>query len=272
MQTLSGGYRNSFDNYQLGSPLVSIVTVVFNSVLFIEKTIQSIVEQNYKNIEYIVIDGGSTDGTIDILKKYNDKIAYWISEKDKGLYDAMNKGLRTAKGDYVWFINSGDQIYDKEVLAKIMDSKIRCKVYYGETMMIDTNGDEIGMRRLKTPEQLTWKSFLDGMLVSHQSIIVSKDITCEYNISYRFSADFDWVIYCLKKASPIIKSSHENICNTKIILSRFLDGGRTKKTIIPGLKERFRIMTKYYGLWVVLFNHFKIGIKFLWYVRKNKRF
>ena len=99
-------------------PLVSIVTVVYNGENFLEETIKSVINQTYENIEYIIIDGGSTDGTVDIIKKYEDKINYWVSEKDAGIYDAMNKGIEAFKGDYINFLNAGDSYVNNEVLNR----------------------------------------------------------------------------------------------------------------------------------------------------------
>ncbi|MBA3025313.1 MAG: glycosyltransferase [Sulfurimonas sp.] len=100
-------------------PLISIVTVVYNGEEYLEATIQSIINQSYKNIEYIIIDGGSTDGTLDIIKKYEDKIKYWVSEKDRGIYDAMNKGVLVATGEWINFMNAGDIFYNENVLNEV---------------------------------------------------------------------------------------------------------------------------------------------------------
>ena len=246
-------------------PIVTVITIVFNSKDLLEKTILSVLGQDYKFVEYIIIDGGSTDGTVDIIKKYNDRLAYWVSERDSGLYDAMNKGIRQAKGDYLWFINSGDQIYSTETLQLLFEDKaIYPDVMYGQTVMIDSGANEIGTRRLKPPKNLTWKSLGMGMLVSHQSILVKRDIVPFYDLKYKFSADFDWMVKVLKRA--------KSIQNTDLILSKFLDGGLTKQNIVPGLKERFHIMCKNYGTISTVLRHFIIGIKFLIFVVRFKRF
>mgnify|MGYP001033420933 FL=1 len=99
--------------------LISVVTVSYNAVLTIEQTILSVINQTYPNVEYIIIDGGSTDGTVDIIKKYADKIAYWVSEPDKGIYDAMNKGGLKATGDFIQFLNAGDWFENEHVIEKI---------------------------------------------------------------------------------------------------------------------------------------------------------
>jgi glycosyltransferase involved in cell wall biosynthesis len=245
-------------------PKISIITVVYNGESTLEATIKSIACQSYCNIEYIIVDGKSKDSTIDIIKKYESKISKWISEPDNGIYDAMNKGIELATGDYLWFMNSGDEIADSTILEKVFLSAVDSDIYYGETMMIDENGNEIGSRRLNTPEKLTWKSFKRGMRVSHQSFIVKKSLVSPYNLKYKFSADFEWCLLAIKRASKIT--------NTHLFLSKFLDGGITKQNIAPGLKERFKIMCEQYGLISTLYNHLFIGVKFFSYLLKHKRF
>jgi len=245
-------------------PMVSIITVVYNSELYIEKTIQSIINQSYANIEYIIVDGGSSDTTIEIIKKYQKFIAKWISEKDNGLYDAMNKGINMASGNYLWFINSGDEIYSVSVLEEIFNFNTSPPdIIYGETEMIDFKGQTIGMRRHSIPEKLSWKSLKFGMKVCHQSIIAKKEIVESYNLNYKYSSDFEWLIRILKKSVTI--------CNSGLILSKFMDGGQTSKTLIPGLKERFNIMVKYYGLISTVLIHFLLSIKIIIFYIKNKR-
>ncbi|MGQ1785240.1 glycosyltransferase family 2 protein [Saccharicrinis sp. GN24d3] len=246
------------------NPKISIITVVYNGEPTLEATIKSIGKQSYKNIEYIVIDGFSKDLTVDIIKKYDEVITYWISEPDKGIYDAMNKGIDMATGDYLWFMNSGDEIYDGTTLEKTVATWPNADIYYGETVMIDNNGHEIGDRRLKTPVSLNWKSFKKGMLVSHQSFIVKKSLVGHYNLGYQFSADFEWCLKAMKKA--------QNICNTNLVMSKFLDGGVTKQNIVPGLKERFKIMVQHYGLLSTLYHHIFISLKFFVFLLKHKRF
>lgn len=245
-------------------PVISIITIVYNGIATLEKTINSIAQQTYSNIEYIIVDGNSTDGTVDLIKKYDSVISKWISEPDKGLYDAMNKGIDLATGDYLWFINSGDEIYNKDTLSNIFSSNTLSDIYYGDTVMIDENGEEIGQRRLTPPNKLTWKSFRKGMRVSHQSFICSTKIASHYNLSYNFSADFEWCLLALKKAS--------SINNTHQTLSRFLDGGLTKSNIVPGLKERFKIMVEHFGYLSTLFFHMILGLKLGWFIMRNKRF
>ena len=249
----------------MSHPKISIITVVYNSEKLIERTIQSVVNQTYENIEYIIIDGNSKDKTLEIIQKYSEKIAVIVSEPDKGLYDAMNKGLAKATGEYVCFLNSGDELFSLTILNQAFGNlKSLPDVVYGETTIVDLKGNELGLRRLKAPEQLTWKSFKDGMLVCHQSVYVKRTIAETYNLNLKISADYEWVLKALKKA--------ETIHNTHLILTRFLDGGINKKNIRKGLTERLKVMIQHYGLFSTLLNHFVIGIKFFWFWIKNKRF
>ncbi len=247
------------------NPVISVITVVYNAGEMLRRTLDSIKRQTYTNIETIVVDGGSTDGTVDILMNNQDVITRWVSEPDEGLYDAMNKGLSMATGDYVWFINAGDEIFDETILTGIFEKESReSDIYYGETMIIDERGKEIGMRRLKAPEKLSWKSLINGMVVCHQSFLVRKSKAPMYETEFRIAADYSWMLQALKNADSVI--------NTHLILSRFLDGGLNKKNIRRALSERFRIMVKHYGFFRVFFMHFPIAVRFVYYVIKNKRF
>lgn len=263
----SGGYRSKGKSSLVdeSKPLISIITIVYNSEALIERTINNVLSQSYPNIEFIIIDGGSNDETINIVKKHEKNIAFWQSEPDKGLYDAMNKGLGKASGDYVWFINSGDLIYSENTVSEIFKNMDELPdILYGETNIVDENYQEIGKRRLKAPEQLSWRSFRNGMMVCHQSILIKRDIAEKYDIKYKRSADYDWVLKALRKT--------DKIKNTKQTLSKFLDGGVSKKTIPGSLKERFDIMVRNYGLMPTILQHFLIAIKFFWFWGRNRRF
>ena len=239
------------------SPLFSIITVTYNAELVLSRTLSSVIKQSYKNIELIVIDGKSNDQTIDLIKFYEDSINYWVSEPDDGLYDAMNKGIAAATGDYVWFLNAGDVIKDNNIveeIARIAEQKTMPDIIYGETDLIDAYGKVFAERRLKAPEHLTWKSFKTGMLVCHQAFIVKRDIAPEYDLQYRFSADFDWCIRCMKKAKTII--------NAKTRLINYLYEGTTTANRKESLKERYRIMCKYYGTIPTQLRHLWFAIRF----------
>lgn len=218
----------------------------------------SVLSQSYSGVEYIVIDGGSTDGTVDIIKQYARGIAYWVSEKDGGIYDAMNKGLKKATGDYVWFINAGDTLYTSDTLQRIVSLIEKKKnlpdILYGETAIVDESGRSLGRRRLKAPKKLSWKSFRMGMKVCHQSFVVRWGIAPEYDLLYRYSADFDWCIRCMKQAGKIY--------NTRQTLSNFLDGGVSTAQRKASLKERYEIMCRYYGKISTLLLHVWFAMRF----------
>jgi glycosyltransferase involved in cell wall biosynthesis len=244
-------------------PKLSIITIVFNNARDIERTMLSVLDQTYPNIEYVVIDGGSTDGTLAIIKKYESRITKLVSEKDEGIYDAMNKGLAIATGDYVLFMNSGDELYNKDTVTSVFATADNADIYYGETEMINDAGENLGQRRHKAPAKLTWKSFKYGMSVSHQAIYIKWSLTQPYDREYQLSADIDWIINAIKKA--------KKIANVNQYVAKYLVGGMSKKKHRQSLKERFEIMKHHYGLVPTLFNHIVIAFNLGWYWVLNRR-
>ena len=245
------------------TPSISIITVVFNGEEHIGRTIESVLGQTYKELEYIIIDGKSTDRTLELIGGYKG-IHKVVSEPDKGLYDAMNKGLKAASGDYVWFLNSGDQIFSKDTLETLVAGLVGMPdIIYGGTMIIDEAQNEVGDRRLKPPLELSWKSFRQGMVVCHQSILVKRAGAPLYNLNYRLSADIDWAIRAAKEANQI----H----NSNLVLSRFLEGGLTDHNIKAGLKERFKIMRHFYGLIPTILRHFVFGFRLTNFYLRHRR-
>ncbi len=245
-------------------PFLSIITIVYNNAKGIERTLLSVLNQTYKPIEYIVIDGGSDDGTLDILQKYETSISKFISEPDKGIYDAMNKGLALATGDYVLFMNSGDEIYAPDTVEKVFACADNADIYYGETEMINNKLESLGRRRHKAPDEFTWKSFKYGMNISHQAIYVKRSLTIPYNQSnYQLSADIDWILNIAKRSSKIV--------NTRQYVAKYLVGGMSKKKHLQSLKERYQIFKEYYGFIPNLFNHFIIAINLCFYWVFNQK-
>ncbi|MCI0921460.1 glycosyltransferase family 2 protein [Sphingobacterium rhinopitheci] len=236
---------------------ISIITIVYNNVRDIEYTISSVLKQTYTNIEYIVIDGASTDGTLAIIEKYKDNIATLVSEKDKGIYDAMNKGLALATGDYLLFLNSGDALYDENTVQTIVEKGNNADIIYGETKLVDENREIIGNRRHKAPEHFNWKSFQYGMNICHQAIYIKRDITSPYDLQYQLSADIDWVIRAAKKA--------KTTQNVNCYVARYLVGGMSQKRHRQSLKERYDIFKKHYGTVQNWFNHGIIALRLISY-------
>lgn len=245
------------------NPKLSIITIVYNNVRDIERTMLSVLEQSYGNIEYIVIDGASTDGTLAVIEKYQSRLAKFVSEQDQGIYDAMNKGLKMATGDYVLFMNSGDEIYSLETVADVFATAPSGDIYYGETEMFDENWNSLGQRRHSAPEHFNWKSFRLGMSISHQAIYIKRSLTEPYDLRYKYSADIDWIIKAAKKSS--------NIVNTHLYVAKYMVGGMSKKKHLESLKERFRIFSHYYGFIPNLFSHIFIALNLVQYFIRHRR-
>ncbi len=225
-------------------PKFSIITITFNAAGVIEPTLKSVLEQTYSNYEYLLIDGGSTDGTVEKAKASGIEFAHIVSERDNGLYDAMNKGIKLASGDYLCFLNAGDSFYSPQTLQTIADTASREEelphVLYGETAEVDEARNFVRMRRLKAPDKLTWRSFKDGMLVCHQAFYARRDIAPLYDLKYRLSADVDWCIRVMKASSKLVK--------VDAVVVNYLQNGLSLKHHRASLVERFRIMSSHYGL------------------------
>ncbi len=234
------------------TPVFSIITVTYNADKVLEDTILSVISQSYQQVEYIVIDGDSKDNTHSLIEKYRDKIHILVSEPDKGIYDAMNKGIKLATGDYLCFLNAGDTFHENSSLQQIVEGLNKKNnelpdIIYGETALVDAHRNFIRMRRLSTPEKLRWKSFKKGMLVCHQAFIAKRSLAEPYDMNYRFSSDFDWCIRTMKKASMTY--------NTHQTLIDYLEEGMTTQNRQASLKERFRIMAHHYGFISTLAYH-----------------
>lgn len=239
-------------------PTFSIITVTYNAEKVLEDTIQSVIAQTYRHIEYIVIDGASKDTTPEIINRYKSYIQCVVIEPDKGIYDAMNKGLALATGDYVCFLNAGDTFHEDASLAKMVQSLHSTElpdILYGETALVDSKRNFIRMRRLSAPEKLTWKSFKQGMLVCHQAFFAKRSLVVPYDLRYRYSSDFDWCIRTLKTA----KTTH----NTHVTIIDYLEEGVTTANRQASLKERFRIMTIHYGWVSTVLHHIWFVIRLL---------
>lgn len=229
---------------------ISIITVTYNAEATIVRTMMSVAVQTHEDIEHIVVDGASKDATIRKVKRFFDEVymgakqtqSKLVSEPDKGLYDAMNKGIRMATGDYIVFLNAGDKLHNETVIERVVekaDDEGMPDVVYGDTAIVDNDGKFLQLRRLRPPRTLSWKSFKWGMLVCHQSFYVKRSVAEEYDLSYRFSADFDWCIRCMKKGGEM--------AFLKAPLTDYLSEGMTTSNHKASLKERFNIMVKHYG-------------------------
>ena len=227
----------------MNMPLISIVTITWNAGKVLRPTMVSVAEQTFRDFEHIIVDGASTDDTLAIAREVGGEDVRIISERDKGLYDAMNKGLRLAKGEYVVFLNAGDSFADKSTLQAYADAaKDNPDIIYGDTVIVNPDREIIGPRHLSVPEVLTFDSFSHGMLVCHQAFMVRREIAPEYDLSYRFSADYDWTVRCIAMTVP------ERCRNLHTVTIHYLDEGLTEQNKKASLRERFNIMAKHYGM------------------------
>lgn len=250
------------------SPKVSIISITYNAGRFLEKTILSILNQTCSDFEYILIDGASTDNTTDIIRHYADLVSQglfaigaeqyrWISQPDRGLYDAMNKGLNMARGEFVWFMNAGDKIYDNKSLELILN-KLKTlphsDVLYGQSLIIDQNDKALGERHKTAPVKLSKRSLLKGLVVCHQSILVRRSLAPEYDLQYRISADYDWVC-------KVLALSRQNTYIDAYI-SRFMVSGISAQQRKKSLQERFGIMRKHFGLCTAIAAHCVLALRY----------
>ncbi|MCM1108752.1 MAG: glycosyltransferase [Clostridium sp.] len=242
------------------SPIITIATVTYNAENTLPGTLESVARQDYPHVEHLIIDGCSKDHTMELIHRYVDENSLKetphdirvVKEPDRGLYDAMNKALAQAQGDYICFLNAGDRLHATDTLSRIAGCIRSCgkerrpAVVYGETDIVDLQGNFIRHRRLQAPEQLHWKSFRQGMLVCHQSFYARTDLTREtaYDLRYRFSADFDWCVRLMRKAEHL----GSPLCNSRLVLTDYLNEGMTTHNHSRSLWERFRIMGRHYGL------------------------
>lgn len=216
----------------LKSPLISIVTVVLNDPVGLEKTIQSVINQEYQNKEYIIIDGGSREDTLKVIKKYEKYIDYWISEKDQGIYDAMNKGIYLSKGEWISFMNAGDIFVDNYVLTNIFQNVDLngIDIIYGNTLVKDNITSYI-KRSYENPSTI-----LKKMIACHQSIFVQKKVyeKFKFDTTYKIAADYDFFLKCYLNNC---KFKHIDIYVAEYDLDGFSNNNRIKNS-----KEYLRIV------------------------------
>ena len=245
------------------SAKLSIITITYQAEKYLERTIQSVLAQGHRaEIEYIIIDGASKDGTLTLIEQYKNQIDEFVSEPDKGIYDAMNKGLQIATGEYVIFMNAGDTFADENTVSQIiasMDSNP--DVIVGDALFVDDAGKTLGLRSEvtphKIPKKLTWKSFQYGMVICHQSFVVKRTMAPQFDLSFRLSSDIEWEIQCLKLSSKTTQLT--------IPICRYLTGGASVQNLKRSWQERFQVMERHFGFWHTTIAHLKIitrGLRF----------
>ena len=241
---------------------ITYVTITYNAASVLQRTLDSVLSQDYPDITHLIVDGASTDGTLEMVNDYiersnaadNGHKVLVMSEPDKGIYDAMNKGLRSLDGDYVCFLNAGDFLPSSDTVSRIVEMvNVQCSMFnvqlpavlYGDTDIVDGEGHFLHHRRLAPPENLTWKSFRQGMLVCHQAFYARTDfaIATPYDQQYRYSADVDWCIRVMKAAAK------ENVplLNLHMVVVNYTEEGQTTLHHRESLMERYRVMNRHYG-------------------------
>ena len=250
---------------------ITYVTITYQAAKVLQRTLDSVLQQDYPEITHLIIDGASTDETLEMVNDYiersnaadNGHKVLLMSEPDNGIYDAMNKGLRALDGDYVCFLNAGDFLPAPDTASRILEVITNTQhpspntqlpaVLYGDTDIVDGEGHFLHHRRLSPPEYLTWKSFRHGMLVCHQAFYARADfaIATPYNQKYRYSADVDWCIRIMKAAAK------ENVplLNLHMVVVNYTEEGQTTLHHRESLLERYRVMESHYGRISTFFMH-----------------
>ena len=237
---------------------LSIITINFNNLAGLQKTVESVGSHLPEGVEWIVVDGNSTDGSVEYISEA--PFSLKIIEKDKGIYDAMNKGLKAAQGEYVWFMNSGDRFHSGDSVSRMLDFLVRFPAvdcFYGDTEFVDEKYQPMGLisklKPQKFPLNLTKSSFRTGMSICHQSFVVRKSLCDEYNLKYRFAADVDWIIRILDK-NPVTMP-------VDFVVADFAVGGSSYLHTKKAMKERFQILGEHYGYFANILAHIWIVIR-----------
>lgn len=244
-------------------PLLTIITITYNAEKYLERTLLSVakaarlVPGAADNIEYLLIDGASSDGTLMIAERYDPLLTKILSEPDRGLYDAMNKGLSMATGKYIWFLNAGDEVHNGQVISRLLHAfESDADVYYSDALLVRDDGSEVGLRSEVTPhalpQKIKWRDLSMGMRICHQAFIARRSIAPPYD-STNLSADIDWEINCLKQAK-YTKFLGFPIC-------RYLVGGLSIQRHRRSLLDRFRVLRRHFGLAPTLWYHALIFLR-----------
>ena len=215
-------------------PLISIITVVFNGEKYLEQTIKSVLAQTYHNVEYLIIDGDSTDGTIPIIKKYESQITNWISEPDSGIFDAMNKGISRASGNLINLLNADDFLepYALEMVAEKYGSIDQPCVIYGHASALDDK-NQVAAEMYSHPKY--WR----GMTINHQTMFVHKEVYQSvglYDTRFRFAADYDFLVRTFEQQVPYFRID-------KVIVHYRISGQSTGN---PETVKESNIINKHY--------------------------
>ena len=251
---------------------ISLITINYNNLRGLKATVESVVNSDgfpfLDEVEWIIVDGNSHDGSAEWLHENSGKFQQLIIEKDRGIYDAMNKGITHSTGDFLWFLNSGDRLAHPIVLGSVIQQMQSnpADVYFGDTLFVDTEGLDLGLISQKKPQpfpaELGPNSFRFGMNICHQSFIAKKELAPLYNTEYRLAADVDWVIQILKKKPVSYRFT--------MVVSKFEVGGSSYEHTQKAWKERYAILNKHYGAVFNFFAHIWIFCRRIIFNIKSK--
>jgi glycosyltransferase involved in cell wall biosynthesis len=237
---------------------LSIITINFNNLAGLQMTVESMNVPLPEGVEWIAVDGNSRDGSVEYIQSA--PFTHRIIESDKGIYDAMNKGLKAATGTFVWFMNSGDRFHSSDSVFRMLDFIGRfpqADCFYGDTEFVDENYQPMGLisklKPQKFPLNLNKNSFRTGMSICHQSFVARKTLCDEYNLKYRFASDVDWIIRILKK-NPVSMA-------VDFVVADFAVGGSSYLHTKKAMKERFQILGEHYGYFANILAHIWIVIR-----------
>jgi glycosyltransferase involved in cell wall biosynthesis len=248
---IEGGRRARGETRKAGtpaSPMVSVITVARNAAAHIEETIQAVLSQTYRNVEYIVVDGGSTDGTLDVLRRYDDRIDYWVSEPDAGIYDAMNKGLELIIDPeaYVIFANADDRLASPSAIGRAVELGEGAEFIYGKMRLSDGEATAIMGREVKTSD-------LARETLCHPATLMRRrlfDSVGRFDTSFRIAGDYDMIVRCFQHPvkSRFVDEIVSNMRMGGMSESRFMLSCRERKRVV---RERFDSFARFTGVWQV---------------------
>jgi len=222
-------------------PKISIATINLNNSIGLNKTIQSVSTQTYNNIEYIIIDGGSTDNSVDIIKNNLDIVSYWISEPDNGIYNAMNKALQIQRGEYIIFLNSGDFLINNNIIkriSKIIIEQNHPALIYGDAVEYNISGK----RYLHFSKRANYIKY--GMIGNHQSFFYKKNLNIFFNEKYLIASDYEYTLQYINLNKNVIKLNYP--------ISFFLAEGVSEKESLRRIKEWKDIQSIYFNHSLIL--------------------
>ena len=250
-------------------PLVTIITVVFNNVDFIERAINSVLSQSYKSIEYIVIDGGSNDGTLSVIKKYQDQIFYFLSEKDNGIYDALNKGINKATGNIIGILHSDDEFFNNSVVSNVIDNMIEKKSDFCFSNVIITNREMNKVHRYYKSNYFRNWMLRFGLMPPHPSCFIKKSLFDDfghYSTKYLIAGDFDFMVRVFYGAN--IKWSYLNQTSIKMRTGG-LSNSSIKNKIISA-KEIKAVLKDHNIFTMYVFQFIKYAVRFFELLSREK--